>query len=40
MANFLRLDQQIRTGTIDEAFLADLEGRHNAFPGIDYRLYA
>jgi 1,4-alpha-glucan branching enzyme len=38
--NFNHLYEQIRTGDIDEPFLADIERRHNAFPGIDYRLYA
>jgi 1,4-alpha-glucan branching enzyme len=40
MANLLQLSDQIRSGEIDEGFLSDIEGRHNVFPGIDYRLYA
>ncbi len=40
MYNFLELDRQLTNGGVDEGFLADLEWRHNAFPQVDYRLYA
>jgi 1,4-alpha-glucan branching enzyme len=40
MTNFLELSDEIRSGQINEAFLGDLESRDNAFPDIDYRLYA
>jgi len=37
--NFTKLYHQILDGKIDEAFLADLEYRHNLFPDIDYQIY-
>src|SRR5262245_55997298 len=37
--NFLKLYDQLESGHIDEAFLTDLESRHNLFPQLDYRLY-
>src|SRR5206468_12829122 len=40
MANFLQLCDQIRSDEVNEEYLKDLERRHNAFPGVDYRLYA
>ena len=36
---FLRLHEQIRGGTIDEGWLAHIEGKNNLFPEIDYRVY-
>jgi 1,4-alpha-glucan branching enzyme len=40
VVNFNALYEQIRDDRIDEAWLAEIENRHNIFPGIDYRLYA
>jgi 1,4-alpha-glucan branching enzyme len=40
VARFRRLDREISSGTIDAAWLADLERRDNLFPGLDYRIYA
>ncbi|MEM4160520.1 MAG: DUF1957 domain-containing protein [Thermoplasmata archaeon] len=37
--NFTRLYYQIKSGSIDESFLTELEQRHNIFPEIDYRIY-
>jgi 1,4-alpha-glucan branching enzyme len=37
--NFNHLYEQIKGDHIDEAWLAELERRHNAFPTIDYRVY-
>lgn len=37
---FTKLYHDIRNGTIDEAWLADIEYRDNIFPQIDYRVYA
>jgi 1,4-alpha-glucan branching enzyme len=37
--DFLKLDAQIRSGDIDEPWLADIESRHNVFPTLDYRIY-
>jgi 1,4-alpha-glucan branching enzyme len=36
---FHRLHDQIRTRTLDEGWLAMVEGRDNIFPEIDYRVY-
>jgi len=36
---FLRLEEQIRSGAIDEAWLSRVEGRDNLFPELDYRVY-
>ncbi|MFE8597483.1 1,4-alpha-glucan branching protein domain-containing protein [Archangium violaceum] len=36
---FLRLHDQIRNGSIDESWLAHIEGKNNLFPEIDYRVY-
>lgn len=36
---FNRLHDQIRSGTIDEGWLAWIESRDNIFPEIDYRVY-
>ena len=37
---FTRLYDDIKAGTVDEAWLADHEYRDNIFPDIDYRVYA
>ena len=39
VANFNALYDQIKNDRIDEPWLAEIEGRDNLFPGIDYRLY-
>jgi 1,4-alpha-glucan branching enzyme len=36
---FLRLHDQIRSGTVDPTWLAQVESRDNLFPEIDYRVY-
>ncbi|HWV38946.1 MAG TPA: 1,4-alpha-glucan branching protein domain-containing protein [Vulgatibacter sp.] len=36
---FLRLEDELRRGAIDEAWLAQVEGRDNLFPELDYRVY-
>ncbi len=36
---FLRLNEQIRTGNIDEGWLSYVESKNNIFPEIDYRVY-
>jgi 1,4-alpha-glucan branching enzyme len=38
-ARFRRLDQALTTGEHDESWLADVEGRDNIFPDVDYRIY-
>ncbi len=38
--NFNHLYEQLRTDTIDEPWLAELEQRNNIFPAMDYRVYA
>src|SRR5262249_27703369 len=40
VARFRRLVDDLTAGTIDEAWLADLESRDNLFPEIDFRVYA
>ena len=40
LARFRRLDREISSGWIDEAWLAHVESRDNIFPEIDYRTYA
>jgi len=37
---FNHLYDQITAGVIDEAWLDEIERRHNIFPSIDYRMYA
>ena len=37
---FTRLYEDLKAGQLDEAFIADIEGKDNIFPGVDYRLYA
>jgi 1,4-alpha-glucan branching enzyme len=36
---FLRLHDQVRAGQVDEDGLTQLEGAHNLFPELDYRVY-
>jgi 1,4-alpha-glucan branching enzyme len=36
---FQRLHDQVRSGTIDEAWLSHVESKNNLFPEIDYRVY-
>ncbi len=36
---FLRLEEQLRAGRLDEGWLAYTEGRDNLFPELDYRIY-
>jgi 1,4-alpha-glucan branching enzyme len=38
--NFNYLYEQLKHNTIDEPYLCEIEGRHNLFPDLDYRLYA
>jgi 1,4-alpha-glucan branching enzyme len=38
--NFLHLYDQIKQNDLDEAWLAEIERRHNLFPDLDYRIYA
>jgi 1,4-alpha-glucan branching enzyme len=38
--NFNHLYEQLRGGGVDDAWLSEIERRHNLFPDIDYRLYA
>ena len=40
LLRFLRLYRQIRHERIDEWFLAEIEGKDNLFPDMDYRCYA
>jgi 1,4-alpha-glucan branching enzyme len=40
LSRFRRLDREISEGRIDGGWLADLEGRDNLFPELDYRLYS
>lgn len=37
--NFNHLYEQIKSNTIDEPWLTEIERRHNIFPNIDYRIY-
>ena len=37
---FTKLYEDLKTGVVDEPYLADLEGKDNIFPDLDYRLYA
>jgi 1,4-alpha-glucan branching enzyme len=39
LARFRRLERELASGRIDGGWLADLEGRDNIFPEIDYRAY-
>ncbi len=38
--NFNHLYELIKHDTVDEGWLAEIEGKHNLFPNIDYRIYA
>ena len=40
VVNFNHLYELIKTDTIDEPWLTEIESRHNLFPDIDYRVYA
>ena len=40
VVRFNRLYDELDAGTLDEAWLAELEARDNIFPDVDYRLYA
>ena len=40
VTNFNHLYDSLRNGEIDEAWLAEVERRHNIFPDMDYHLYA
>jgi 1,4-alpha-glucan branching enzyme len=40
VVNFNHLYEQLTNGGVDEPWLADVEGRDNLFPEIDYRVYA
>jgi 1,4-alpha-glucan branching enzyme len=37
---FTRLYEDLKADAVDEPYLADLEGKDNIFPQVDYRLYA
>ncbi len=39
VACFHLLDRQLRTGSLEEKTLAEMESRDNVFPDIDYRVY-
>jgi 1,4-alpha-glucan branching enzyme len=39
LLRFTRLHDQVRAGSIDEAWLSYVEGKDNIFPEIDYRVY-
>ncbi|MBM3245612.1 MAG: DUF1957 domain-containing protein, partial [Candidatus Omnitrophica bacterium] len=39
LLRFLTLYEQIKSGLIDEPWLADIEYKDNIFPGIDYRVH-
>jgi 1,4-alpha-glucan branching enzyme len=38
--NFNHLYEQIKNNEIDDAWLSQIERRHNLFPDLDYRVYA
>ncbi len=38
--NFNHLYEQLKSDQIDEAWLVEIERRHNMFPTLDYRVYA
>jgi 1,4-alpha-glucan branching enzyme len=40
LGRFNRLHDDLRHGGVDERWLAEVEGRDNIFPGIDYRIYS
>jgi 1,4-alpha-glucan branching enzyme len=37
---FTRLYEELKAGRVTEAWLAEVEGRDNLFPDLDYRVYA
>jgi 1,4-alpha-glucan branching enzyme len=39
LARFRRLDREIASGSIDESWLVEVEGRDSIFPELDYRVY-
>lgn len=39
LARFTRLARDLEAGSPDETWLADVEARDNAFPGLDYRVF-
>jgi 1,4-alpha-glucan branching enzyme len=39
IANFLRLDEDIGNGSLDETYISFLESSNNIFPEIDFRVY-
>ena len=40
VARFERLYEELSSGTVSEAALAELEAEDNIFPDLDYRIYA
>lgn len=40
LGRFQRLAREIESGTIDEAWLADVESKDNLFPDLEFRVYA
>ena len=40
LARFTRLDESVSRGDVDEAWLADIEGRDNLFPELDFHVFA
>jgi 1,4-alpha-glucan branching enzyme len=40
LLTFFRLEDSIRKGEIDEAWVGELEHKDCIFPGIDYRVYS
>jgi len=40
IVRFSRLYDDLKAGRLDEAFIADIEGKDNLFPGVDYTIYA
>jgi 1,4-alpha-glucan branching enzyme len=39
LLRFLRLEDQIRQARVDESWLAQIEGKDNIFPDLDYQIY-
>ncbi len=40
IVRFTRLYESLKGGRVDEAYVAELEGKDNIFPQVDYRIYA
>jgi 1,4-alpha-glucan branching enzyme len=40
VVRFTRLYESLKAGRLDEAYVAELEGKDNLFPQVDYRIYA